>query len=154
MVRRPLWRRTRTIAVLLVILVALGVLLHGCPSFRDGMAGQLARAQDESESATESGILALDLWRARKSTNQLAAVQLADARDEVTKSHKGIAELTATHDDDLRQQQALLGAMTEALAALNTAAAVVHGVDTQTSPDAARQRLTEAAEKLTAVSGP
>jgi hypothetical protein len=152
MVRRRLWRRIRTVVVLLAILVAFGFLLHGCPSFRDGMGGELARAQKECESATESGVLAFDLWRARKSTTQLAAVQLADVRDQVTKNHKGIAELTATHDDDLRRQQSLLAAMTNALSALNTAAAIVRGVDTQTSSGAARQRLTEAVDQLTAVS--
>jgi hypothetical protein len=153
MARRPLWRRIRTVAVLLVILVTFGFLLHGCPSFRDGMAGDLARAQKSTESATQTGILALDLWRAHESTSQLAAVQLADARDEVNKNYKGIAELTATHDDDLHLQQSLLGAMTDALAALNGAAAVVHGVDTQTSPEAARRNLSEAVDKLTAASG-
>jgi type VI protein secretion system component VasF len=153
MARRPPWRRIRTAALLLVVLAAFTVLLHGCPSFRDGMSGELYRAQQACESATQTGVLAVDLWRAGKSTTQLAAVQLADARDEVTKNYKGIAELTATHDEDLRQQRALLAAMTDALAALNTAAGVIHGVDSQTSPDAARQHLTDAVQRLTAVSG-
>ena len=46
-------------------------------------------------SAVTTGALALDLWRNHKSTNQLAAVQLSDAGEEVTKAYKGIATLTA-----------------------------------------------------------
>jgi hypothetical protein len=143
----------RTAAALLIIFVAFGVLLSRCPSFREGMAGKLANAQEESESATQTGLLALDLWRSHKSTEQLAAVQLADARDEVTKNYKSVAELTATHDDDLRQQHALLDGMTDAIVALTTAAAVVHGVDSATSPEAAGVRLTQALAKLTAAGG-
>ena len=65
------------------------------------MPGDLARAQKSCESATQTGIFALDLWRAGRSTTALAAVQMADARDEVAKNYKGVATLTAQHDDDL-----------------------------------------------------
>ncbi len=115
------------------------------------MTGQLVQAQEECESATQTGIFALDLWRNRKSTTQLTAVQLSDARDEVIKNYKGIATLTATGSDDLRQQHALLDAMTDAAAALNTATAVVHGVDA-TPADVAHQRLTDAVDRLSGVS--
>ncbi len=97
MARRPLRRRIRSASVLVITLAALAVLLHGCPSFRDGVAGDLARAQKSRESATQAGIFALDLWRAGRSTTELAAVQMADARDEVTKNYKGVAALTAQH---------------------------------------------------------
>ena len=153
MARRPRWRRIRTAAVLTVTIAALAVLLHGCPSFRDGMGGALARAQESCESATESGVFALDLWRAGKSTTQLAAVQLSDARDEVTKNHDGVAALTASHEDELRRQHRLLAAMTDAITALDGAAAVVRGVDTSTSADVARERLGDAAARLSAVTG-
>jgi hypothetical protein len=95
MARRPPWRRIRSAVLLVIVLVVVGVLLHGCPSFRDGVAGDMYRAQQQSESAATTGVLALDLWRDHRSTNQLAAVQLGDARDEVTKAYKGIATLTA-----------------------------------------------------------
>jgi hypothetical protein len=148
MARRPPWRRIRSAAVIVIAVPAAGFLLHGCPSIRDGMAGQLAQAQKESESAVTTGSLALDLWRNHKSTNQLAAVQLSDAGDEVTKAYKGIATLTADNAADLRQQRTLTAAMTDAITALNAAGALVRGVGTDDSPDAARQRLIAAVAQL------
>ena len=136
-----------------ITIAALAVLLHGCPSFRDGMAGELARAQKTCESATQTGIFALDLWRAGKSTSQLAAVQMTDARDEVTKNYKGVAALTAAHEDDLRRQHSLLDAMTDAITALDGAGAVVRGVDTAAPADVGRQRLSDAASRLSVVTG-
>ena len=112
------------------------------------MAGQLAQAQKESESAVTTGSLALDLWRNHKSTNQLAAVELSDAGDEVTKAYKGIATLTAGNAADLRHQRTLTAAMTDAITALNAAGALVRGVGTDDSPDAARQRLIAAVAQL------
>lgn len=152
MERRTRWRRIRTATVLTITIAALAVLLHGCPTFRDGMAGNLARAQKSCESATQSAIFAVDLWRSGKSTGQLAAVQVTDARDEVKKNYDGVAALTAEHEDDLRHQQALLDAMTDAITALNIAGASIRGVDTATPLDVVRQRLSDALSRLSAVS--
>jgi hypothetical protein len=117
------------------------------------MAGALARAQESCESTTQTGVFALDLWRAGKSTNQLAAVQITDARDEVAKNCKGVAALTADHEDDLRWQHSLLAAMTDAITALDGAAAVVRAVNTAKPADVARQRLSDSATRLSAMTG-
>ena len=107
--------------------------------------------KESCESATQTGIFALDLWRTGKSTMQLVAVQITDARDEVTKNYNGAAALTADHDDDLRWQHSLLDAMTDAITALDGAGAVVRGVDTATPADVVRQRLSDAVTRLSAV---
>src|SRR5215207_7582301 len=88
-------RRLRTVALLAVFIVALGLLLTRCPSNRDGAPGLLAQSMDETVTSARSGALAIDLWLQRRSTNQLTSVQISDARDEVSKAYKGIAELKA-----------------------------------------------------------
>jgi hypothetical protein len=55
-------RRWRTVALLVVFIVGLGLLLTQCPSNREGMPGQLAQSMDEAVTAARSGALALDLW--------------------------------------------------------------------------------------------
>src|SRR3954452_12345259 len=94
-------RRWRTAALLVVFIVGLGPLLTQCPANRDGMPGQLAQSMDETVTSARSGALALDLWLQRRSTNQLTSVQISDARDEVVKAYKGIAELKAEDPVDI-----------------------------------------------------
>jgi hypothetical protein len=149
--RQPVLRRVRSALLLLLILAVAAVLLHGCPAYRDGMSGQLAQAQQESQSAVKTGVLALDLWRQHRSTKQAAAVAISDARDEVTKAYKGIATLTAKHEFDLRMQRDLTSAMTEAVNTLNTAGSAVRGglVDI----GAVRQGLIGAADHLAGIGG-
>jgi hypothetical protein len=55
--------------------------------------------------AAHSDTLALDLWLQRRSTDQLASVQLSGARDEVAKAYKGIADLKAEDPVDIQRQQ-------------------------------------------------
>lgn len=105
-------RRWRTAALLVVFIVGLGLLLTQCPSNREGMPGQLAQSMDEAVTAARSGALALDLWLQRRSTNQLTSVQLSDARDEVVKAYKGIAELKAEDPVDIGRQRMLTESMT------------------------------------------
>src|SRR6478735_10671823 len=96
------------VAVLLVLwLIGLGLLLTRCPANRDGMPGQLAQSMDETVGAARTGALALDLWLQRRSTDQLTSVQLSDARDEVVKAYKGIAELKAEDPVDIGRQRML-----------------------------------------------
>jgi hypothetical protein len=47
-----------------------------------------------------------------RSTNQLTRVQLSDARDEVVKAYKGIAELKAEDPVDIGRQRMLTESMT------------------------------------------
>jgi hypothetical protein len=98
-----------------VFVVGLGLLLTRCPANRDGMPGQLAQAMDETAVASRSGALALDLWLQRRSTAQLTSLALTNARDEVVKAYKGIAELKA--DGRLTES------MTTVITQLNAAAA-------------------------------
>ena len=112
-----------------------------------GMPGQLASAKDEVESACRSGSLALELWRDGRSTEQLASVQLADARDDVVKAYKGIATLAAEDPADFARQQFLTATMTSIITELNAADAVVRSL-VDDPPDAVQQRLVEAADAL------
>ena len=64
---------------------------------------------EETTAAARSGALALDLWIQRRSTAQLTSVQLSDARDEVVKAYKGIAELKAEDPVDIERQRMLTG---------------------------------------------
>jgi hypothetical protein len=137
----------RPLAALVALAAMLGFILTSCPSNRDGLPGQLASAKEAAESACRSGALALDLWADGRSTEQLASVQLGDARDEVVKAYKGIAMLTAEDSVDLGRQQFLTASMTTIIARLNAAAAVVQSVIND-HPGAVHQRLVEAAEVL------
>ena len=137
----------RPLAALVALTALFGFILTSCPNNRDGMPGQLASAKAEVESACRSGILALDLWRDGRSTEQLVSVQLGDARDEVVKAYKGIATLTAEDPADLGRQQFLTASMTTIIARLNAATAVVQSL-IDDHPDAVHQRLVEAADAL------
>src|SRR5882757_3967390 len=137
----------RPVAALFALAALLGFILTSCPSNRDGMPGQLASAEEEVESACRSGALAVDLWRAGRSTEQLASVQLGDARDEVVRAYKGIATLTAEDPVNLGRQQFLTASMTTIIARLNDAAAVVQSLIDE-PPNVVHQRLVEAADAL------
>jgi biopolymer transport protein ExbD len=141
-------RIARRVGFGVVLVVALGFLMLALPSVRDGVPGQLSQAEQESESATRTGVLAIQLWRENRSTGALAAVQLADASEQVTKAYEEIATLTPDTDGDLRHQQALTATMTEAVAALNGASALVRGVSSPDGVDAVGQRLARAVKDL------
>ncbi|RAV07670.1 hypothetical protein DQP55_21050 [Mycolicibacterium sp. GF69] len=141
-------RHLRTLLTLLVVLVALGGLLTRCPANRDGIAGQLATAMAETTSAARSGALALDLWADRRSTAQLAAVQLSDARDQIVTAYQGIAELRAEDPADTARRRLLTGSMTEIIGILNAAAAQTRNVTTEPAPQRARADLLAAADDL------
>jgi hypothetical protein len=137
----------RPVAALFALAALLGLILTSCPSNRDGMPGQLASAKQEVESACRSGVLAVGLWRDGRSTEQLASVQLGDARDEVVKAYRGIATLTADDPVDLGRQQFLTASMTTIIVRLNAAIAVVQSLVDE-PPGAVHQRLVDAADTL------
>jgi hypothetical protein len=143
-----LLRRSRGKFLFVVFVVGLGLLLTQCPANRDGMPGQLAQSMDESVVAARSGALALDLWIQRRSTNQLASVQLSDARDEVVKAYKGIADLSAEDPVDIERQRMLTESMTSIIGQLNAAVGTVHHLAAQPSPQQARDGLRAAADAL------
>jgi hypothetical protein len=130
------------------LFVGLGLLLTRCPANRDGMPGQLAQAMEETTSAARSAALALDMWERRRSTAQLTSVALTDARDEVVKAYKGIADLRAEDPVDIERQRMLTASMTNIVGVLNAASAAVRDVTTQPSPDAARTDLVRLADAL------
>jgi hypothetical protein len=138
----------RAAAVVVVLSAALAFVLTSCPSNRDGMPGQLASAKDETQSAARSGAMALQLWAMHRSTRDLAAVQLADARDEVVKAYQGIAVLKAEDPADLSRQVLLTASTTDIITALNDANAAVRALPAQSSPAALSQRLLDGADGL------
>jgi hypothetical protein len=146
--RREHLQRLRATFLIAVLIVGLGLLLSQCPSNRDGMPGRLAQAMDETVGATRSGALALDLWLQRHSTDQLTSVQLADARDEVVKAYKGIAELRAEDPVDVGRQRKLTESMTVIIGQLNAATGTIRHVTVQPSPEQARDDLRAAADAL------
>ncbi|MGV0642837.1 hypothetical protein ABQE44_05455 [Mycolicibacterium sp. XJ2546] len=141
-------RRISRVALLTVVIIGLALLLTRCPANRDGMPGQLARAMEETTSAARSGALALDLWAQGRSTTQLASVQITDSRNDVTKAYKGIAELRAEDPVDVRRQRMLTESMTEIIAQLNAASAVLRDVSTQPTVAAVRADLMRSSHDL------
>src|SRR3954465_4696755 len=146
--RRERLQRYRSLAPLAVIILGLGLLLTQCPANRDGMPGQLANSMDETVTAARSGALALDLWIQQRSTNQLTSVQLTDARDEVVKAYKGIADLRGEDPVDIERQRMWTASMTNIVGVLNAASATVRDVTTQPSPDTARADLVRLSDAL------
>ncbi len=140
--------RTRAALLLLLLFVGLGLLLTQCPANRDGMPGKLNQSMQETTSAARSGALALQLWTDRRSTAQLTSVQLSDARDEVVKAYKGIADLRAEDPVDIQRQQVLTQSMTAIIGQLNAVSAVIRGVTTDPAPVKARADLIAAADGL------
>lgn len=146
--RRERLQRWRAILLLVVFIIGLGLLLTRCPSNRDGMPGQLAQAMEETSAAARSGALALDLWLQRRSTDQLTSVQLSDARDEVVKAYKGIADLKADDPVDIGRQRMLTESMTAIIAQLNAAATTIRRVTVEPSLQKARGDLLASADAL------
>lgn len=143
-------RRTRTALLAVLLIVALGLLLTRCPANRDGMSGQLAQAMEETVAAARSGAYAIDLRLRDRSTPQLVSVQIADARDEVVKAYKGVADLRADDPADLDRQRMLTEAMTTMIGQLNTASARVRDVVTAPELSALRGQLGASADALEA----
>jgi hypothetical protein len=141
-------RRWRAGIMLAALLIGLGLLVTQCPSNRDGMPGQLVQAMEETTGAARTGALALDLWIQGRSTNQAASVQLSDARDEVVKAYKGIAELKAQDPVDIGRQRMLTESMTAIVGQLNAAGAMIRNITTQPPAEKARDDLTAAADAL------
>ncbi|WP_326547689.1 hypothetical protein QGN32_05855 [Mycolicibacterium sp. ND9-15] len=141
-------RHLRTLLALVVVLVALGGLMTRCPANRDGIPGRLATAMAETTSAARSGASALDLWSQRRSTAQLAAVQISDARNQVVEAYQGVAELRAEDAADIERQRLLTGSMTEIIGILNAATARIRQVTTEPAPERARADLLAATTAL------
>ncbi|MGV0792717.1 hypothetical protein [Mycolicibacterium sp. XJ1819] len=139
------------IAVAVILMVgALALVLTSCPSSRDGMPGQLATAKEETDSAARSGALALDLWLQRRSTRNLAAVALSDARDQIAQSFSGIAVLRAEDPQDVHRQSLLTETMTVLIGQLNAANAAVRAVGGQPDARQLRQSMLDTIDRLDA----
>jgi anti-sigma-K factor RskA len=135
----------RVIVAILAVLAAAAFVAVGCPSYRDGIPGQLAQGRDEAESAARSGALALEFWQQERSTPALVSVQLSDARDEVIKAYKGIAELNTKDAVNVQRQQFLTNTMTRLIDTLNLArAGVEHRVPADRSREMQRALATAA----------
>jgi hypothetical protein len=120
---------------------ALAVLVANTPANRDGMAGQLVTAKEQTQSAARSAALAAQLWSTGDSTNQLVLVQLSDTRQAVTRSYHEITDLKAEHPEDARRQQVLTTAMTEIVNDLNAASGAIRGLPGEPSPAELPERL-------------
>ncbi len=112
------------------------------------MPGQLAQAMEETTAAARSGVLALDVWMQQRSTTQLASVQISDARDEVTKAYKGIADLKAEDPIDLGRQRMLTEAMTAIIGQLNAASAALRDILGEPTVEAVRAELEKLSHEL------
>ncbi|CDP84535.1 MULTISPECIES: hypothetical protein [Mycolicibacterium] len=141
-------RRIRAAVIVALLVVGLGLLLTRCPANRDGMSGQLAQAMEETVAAARSGAYALDLRIRDRSTPQLVSVQISDARDEVAKAFKGIADRQADDPADLERQRMLTEAMTTMIGQLNTASARVREVAAEPELSALRTQLLQSADAL------
>ena len=98
--------------------------------------------------AARSGAFALDLRVRDRTTRQLASVQLSDARDEVLKAYKGIADLEAEDAVDIDRQQLLTTSMTDIIGRLNTASARVREITAEPPLPRLRDDLLAAADAL------
>jgi hypothetical protein len=137
----------RTVPVLVLLGAVLAFVLTSCPANRDGMPGQLAGAKEQTQSASRSAALALDLWARGRSSRQLVSVQLTDARDEVAEAFAGIAILKSDDPVDLDRQAMLTVTMTSVIATLNRADAAVRGL-TADDPQPLRGALVDSADAL------
>jgi len=126
----------RGVLCLALMIAVLALALTSCPARRDGVAGQLTTAAEETQSAARSGALALQLWIDHRSTGTLTGVQLTDSRDAVMRAYQGIAALQTDQPKELARQAMLTTAMT----------AVAPAADP--SPATLRQRLLDAADAL------
>ena len=105
---------------------------------------------EESVAAARSGAYALDLRTRDRSTPQLVSVQISDARDEIVKAYKGIADLKADDAVDLDRQRMLTEAMTTMIGQLNTASARVREIATGPELSVLRTQLLQLADALEA----
>ena len=112
------------------------------------MPGQLAQSMEETTAAARSGALSLDLWTQRRATAHLTSVSLSDARDEVVRAYKGIADLRADDPVDLHRQRMLTGSMTSIIGQLNAAVATVRTITSQPSAEKVRSDLIASADAL------
>jgi hypothetical protein len=103
---------------------------------------------EETLSAARSGAMAIDLWQRGRSTDQLASVQLSDARDEVTSGYEGISVLRAEDPHDLARQTLLIRTMTTIIATLNESNAAVRMPAGHGEPAELRSALLQAAATL------
>ena len=142
--RRPV----RVIAALLVCVAFPAFVLTSCPAARDGIPGQLAAAKQEAQSAARSAALSLQLWTQDRSTRQLTTVQLTDARDQVVKALKGVAELKGENREDLHRQALLLRSLAETVDLLNRASAAVRGLQVQPDPSVLGEQLLAGVRRL------
>ena len=140
--------RLRSAVLLGLLLIGLGLLLTRCPANRDGMPGQLAQSMEETTAAARSGALSLDLWTQRRATAHLTSVSLSDARDEVVRAYKGIADLRADDPVDLHRQRMLTTSMTSIIGQLNAAVATVRTITSQPSAEKVRSDLIASADAL------
>jgi hypothetical protein len=131
-----------------ILFVTFGLLLTQCPANRDGMPGQLAQSMKETTSAARSAALALDLRLQGRSTNQLTGVQISDARQNVVKAYKGIADLDPDNPADVGRQRMLTQSMTTIIGQLNAASATLRQVTTGPGLASARDDLIKSAEAL------
>lgn len=143
-------RRIRAALLAALLIAALGLLLTRCPANRDGMPGQLAQSMEQTVAAARSAAYALDLRMRDRSTPQLVSVQISDARDEIAKAYRGIADLKADDEVDLDRQRMLTEAMTTLLGQLNVASARVRGVAAEPELSALRTQLLSSAAALEA----
>ncbi|WP_234788976.1 hypothetical protein [Mycolicibacterium fortuitum] len=141
-------RRVRAALIVVLLIAALGLLLTRCPANRDGMSGQLAQSMEETVAAARSAAYALDLRMRDRSTPELVSVQISDARDEVAKAFKGIADREADNPADLERQRMLTEAMTSMIGQLNTASARVRDVAAGPDLPALRAQLLRSADAL------
>jgi hypothetical protein len=132
----------------IVLAGALAVLVANTPANRDGMAGQLATANEQTQSAARSAALAVQLWAAGDSTNHLVAVQLSDARQAVVRSYQEIADLQADNPDDARRQQVLTTGMTEIVNDLNEVSQSIRGAAPHRNPGELPARLLDRLAQL------
>lgn len=143
-------RRIRAVLIAALLIAALGLLLTRCPANRDGMPGQLAQSMEETVAAARSAAYALDLRMRDRSTPQLVSVQISDARNEIAKAYKGIADLKASDRVDLDRQRMLTEAMTTLIDQLNVASARVRGVAAEPELSELRIQLLSSAAALEA----
>jgi hypothetical protein len=133
---------------LVTLAAVLVFVLTSCPSYRDGVAGQLDSAKDDTLSAARSAALAIDLWSRHRSTEDLTCVQLSDARDEVVKALKDVATLKAQNQTDLDHQRLLSRAMSDVTDTLTQASAAVRAVGRQPDPRSFGRALLDGADAL------
>jgi hypothetical protein len=145
MARRRRWAKWIAAAALTAVL---GFTLSSCPSYRDGMSGQLASAKEQTQSAARSAALTLQLWAQGRATGNVTTVQLHDARDHVADGLQSIAELSAKDPADLDRQVLLVQSMTATIDILNAASAAVRGLPGSRNPDALRGQLLDGAAIL------